>query len=352
MAQTNASATYSQNISALSAWLHTNTGIDVQADAPLSDHCTFHIGGPADLLLTPSTTEQLLTLLRQLRTRSVPYVIIGSGSNVLFDDAGFRGAVVLTEGLRDCTFSPMIAHTACPTVISAYSEVTTTRPAPTTRGGADTITVSCGAGLKLGTLCATAAQKGAGGLSFACGIPGSVGGAVFMNAGAYGGEMAQVVQSVQIFDPEKDDCLTIAVQDCAFGYRKSIFQTHPSWVILSATLQLAVQPTQTIRQEMQKNLTARREKQPLEYPSAGSVFRRYPGHYTAQIIEQAGLKGTRVGDAQVSEKHAGFIINRGAARAADVLALIKQIRETIYEKEQIWIEPEVRYIPAHPGKPG
>ena len=223
----------------------------------------------------PRRTEQLLTLLRQLRTRSVPYVIIGSGSNVLFDDAGFRGAVVLTEGLRDCMFSPMIAHTACPTVISACSEVTTTRPSPTTRGGVDTITVSCGAGLKLSTLCAAAAQKGAGGLSFACGIPGSVGGAVFMNAGAYGGEMAQVVQSVQIFDPEKDDCLTIAAQDCAFGYRKSIFQTNPSWVILSATLQLAVQPTQTIRQEMQKNLTARREKQPLEYPSAGSVFRRY-----------------------------------------------------------------------------
>ncbi|MBQ4042407.1 MAG: UDP-N-acetylmuramate dehydrogenase [Clostridia bacterium] len=285
---------------------------------PLSHHTTFHIGGPVDLFLEPKDEETLRFLLKRAKEEGVRTLVIGRGSNLLFADAGFRGAVICTSGMRTIQIE------------------------------GDRMTA--GAGCTLAS-CANAAQSASlAGMEFAHGIPGSVGGAVFMNAGAYDGEIAGILVRSRYYDREKDEFGELDGVSHCFGYRESVYRSHPEWVILSADFQLSPGNSGEIRGKMYDLMARRIEKQPLEYPSAGSTFKRYPGRYTAQMIDEAGLKGYSVGGAQVSEKHAGFVINRGGATAEDVLALIGHIRKTIFDKFGIHIETEVIFVPESEEK--
>lgn len=287
--------------------------VTLREQEPLCHHTTFRIGGPADLFLEPKDEETLRFLLRQAKKEGIRTIVIGRGSNLLFADAGFRGAVICTSGLRSLVVEDN--------------------------------RVTAGAGCTLAS-CANAAQAASlTGMEFAHGIPGSVGGAVFMNAGAYDGEIAGILIRSRYYDRERDEFGELDSVSHHFGYRESIYRSHPEWVILCAEFQLSPGNSGEIRGKMDDLMARRIEKQPLEYPSAGSTFKRYPGRYTAQMIDEAGLKGYSVGGAQVSEKHAGFVINRGDATAADILALIGHIRKTIFDKFGIHIETEVIFVP-------
>ena len=287
-------------------------GLAFKTDCPLAPASSFKIGGNADFVIFPSSTDELVSTVKYLRGSSIKHIVIGNASNVLFADEGYRGAVVFTKELKDITLD------------------------------AGRITAECG--VPLIALSVFAQRSGFEGLAFAYGIPGTLGGAVYMNAGAYEGEMKQIVESVTFYDPSSDEILTRYGEENEFGYRHS-FYSDKDLVILSAsfTLKKADDPA-AVRALMDEHMAARNSKQPLEYPSAGSTFKRYPGYYTGKLIEEAGLKGYTVGGAQVSEKHAGFVINKGGATAADVLALIDHIKSEIFKKNGIHIECEVRYI--------
>lgn len=280
-------------------------------DENLADLSGFKIGGPADVVIMPNSLHALETVVEAARSLSVRYDLFGNCSNLLFSDNGYRGAVILTKHLSGVSVDRNI------------------------------ISAECGASLMS---VAIAAEKAAlSGFEFAYGIPGTVGGAVCMNAGAYGGEISDVLLSADCIS-EDGTVRTLSKDECLFGYRHSIFLDRKSHV-LSAKFVLSPSDRSEIRAEMDALMQKRREKQPLEYPSAGSVFKRYPGYYTAKLIEEAGFKGLSVGGAQVSTKHAGFIINRGGATAADVCELISLIKKGIYDREGIEIETEVIIVP-------
>ena len=278
----------------------------------LSQDSTFRIGGNAAVAAFPADIEQLCDAIGFFRANGVYFTVIGKGSNVLFADEGFDGVVIFTSKLNR---------------ISADGNI---------------LTAECG--VPITYLSSVAQRNSLGGLEFAYGIPGTVGGAVFMNAGAYGGEVKDVVTSVGYFDPQTGKTGTMTADECGFGYRESVFQ-HSDKIVLSAVFSLKQRDAGLIKADMDDYMSRRREKQPLEFPSAGSTFRRYPGYFTAKLIDDAGLKGFSVGGAQVSEKHAGFVINRGNATAADVLALVAGIKKRIFEINGINIECEIRYIP-------
>ena len=286
--------------------------LEAEYDAPLSRLCTFKIGGPASLALWPLDEDALSAVVSAAAESGQKYTVCGSCSNILFDDEGYDGAVIFTTRIKEIRISGSV------------------------------MTAGCGA--PLSALAAAALRAGLSGLEFAYGIPGSAGGAVFMNAGAYGGEMKDVVASSDYFDASVLLSGTLDSSGHDFAYRHSSYMDHPERVILSAALSLTPGDPEAIRKKMDDNMSARREKQPLEYPSAGSAFKRAPGHYTAAMINAAGLKGYSVGGAQVSEKHAGFIINRGGATANDVKKLISVIREKVYAENGVDIEPEIRFI--------
>jgi len=285
--------------------------ITVKEQLSLSAHTTFRIGGPAALAVFPENAEQVCTVLMTCREYSVPCALIGNGSNLLCPDEGFAGCVLFTTAMKDITVK-------------------------------DTV-ITAGAGAALASICCTARDRGLTGLAFAYGIPGTLGGAIFMNAGAYGGEIGDCILDVTYLDTRTGKLQTISGTECGFSYRTSRFAEHRD-ILLSAHLSTEYGDTGTIRAEMEDISARRREKQPLESPSAGSAFKRYPGRFTAQLIDEAGLKGFSVGGAQVSEKHAGFIINRGGATASDVLSLMEQIQERIYALHSIRIEPEIRTL--------
>ncbi len=284
-----------------------------KCDYPLSSVTTFRIGGKADVAVWPKSADEMAALVAVCRAADSPFFVMGNGSDLLFDDLGYRGVVIVTTDMNGIK-----------------------------RKG-NTLIADCGVSL---TRLSSFAQKEAlGGLTFAYGIPGTVGGGVFMNAGGYGGEMKGVVTRVLWYDTETDEFGTYTGEENGFGYRDSVYQREHK-LILSAEMTLPDGDPEALRAEMEDYMRRRKEKQPLEYPSAGSTFKRYPGYFTAQLIDQAGLKGYTVGDAQVSEKHAGFVINRGSATCADVLQLIQDVQAVIREKNGIEIEPEVRYIPC------
>lgn len=286
-------------------------------DYPLSKLSTFRIGGNAAYAVYPKSTDEFAALTALCVSLSIPYTVLGNGSNVLCADDGYEGVVLVTTDMNAIT-----------------------------REG-NTVKADCGVSLTY--LASYAGKEGLGGLSFAYGIPGTVGGAVFMNAGAYGGEMKDVITSVSWYDPLTDESGEYSSEDCCFGYRESVFQKGDK-IILSMTVALTPADPAVLRAEMEELMARRRDKQPLEFPSAGSTFKRYPGYFTGKLIEEAGLKGYTVGGAQVSEKHAGFVINIGNATAADVLALIEHIKGVIFEKNGIHIECEVRYLTSADGK--
>ena len=278
---------------------------------PMKKHTTFQIGGPADCLVFPSTIQEVVGVFTLIRRYGVPFTVLGNGSNVLVLDGGIRGVVVKFDdnlaGLRQAGDR-----------------------------------VIAGAGALLKDVSEFAAACGLTGLEFAVGIPGSIGGAVFMNAGAYDGEISGVVSTVTAVTTE-GEVVRFTKETLQFGYRHSVFQENGA-VICEVELSLAPGDSKMIRMKME-DLTMRREnRQPLEMPSAGSTFKRPQGYFAGTLIEQTGLKGFRVGGAQVSQKHAGFVVNAGEATAKDVLDLIQEVQRLVYEKHGVELHPEVRTV--------
>lgn len=293
-------------VETLKAW-----GIPALEQEPLSLHTSFQIGGPARLFASPQNVEQLSRLIRHCRTEQIKYFVLGKGSNLLADDQGFDGVII--------EIGPAFSH------LSRSENL-----------------VSCGAGVPLTKLALFAASEGLAGLAFSYGIPGSVGGAVYMNAGAYGGEMKDVLASVTHLDENGEIC-TLQSGELELSYRHSVyFDNH--CVILEARLEMQEGDPSVIRAEMEEYMSRRKATQPLEMPSAGSTFMRPPGKFAGPLIECCGLKGYRIGGAQVSEKHAGFVVNAGGATAKDVLTLIEYIQKTVLEKTGVALNCEIKVL--------
>ncbi len=281
-------------------------------DEPMKKHTSFKIGGNAKLFFSVGNENDLRELLNLCKQSGVRYMIIGNGSNLLISDEGFDGAVIKLCGeFNDIT---LISDTE----------------------------IYCKAGVLLSKLCLFALEHSLSGLEFAYGIPGSVGGAVYMNAGAYNGEMKNVVLSCSHID-ENGETQTIGADNLDMSYRHS-FYSGKNYVITGVTLKLRKGKSDDIKLQMDDYMSRRKSKQPLNYPSAGSVFKRPTGYYAGALIEQAGLKGKQIGGAQVSEKHAGFIINKDNATAEDVCSLVKLIQETVKEKFGVDLECEIKKV--------
>lgn len=277
----------------------------------MSCHTTFKIGGPADYFLMPDKDTDVGRIVKICKESAIPYFILGNGSNLLVGDGGYRGAV-----------------------IQIYKNMS----AVTVEG--TKITVQAGA--LLSSVAAAAKNAALTGFEFAGGIPGTMGGAVVMNAGAYGGEMKDVLTEVTVMD-EEGEIVTLPADKLELGYRTSIIKTA-GYIVLEAKLQLKEGNPEVIRETM-KDLTIRRTtKQPLEYPSAGSTFKRPEGYFAGKLIMDSGLAGYQVGGAQVSEKHCGFVINAGGATARDVRTLMDNVRDIVYKKYGVTLEPEVKFL--------
>lgn len=285
--------------------------LELRRDEPMSKHTTFRIGGPAALMALPKSVSEAKTVLRAARELEVRPFFLGNGSNLLVADEGYPGFVVKLSGKFD-----------------EVREVS--------RG------LEAGSAALLSKLSKRALEEGLTGLEFAGGIPGSVGGAVAMNAGAYGGETAQTLEEVAFLDEAGEVC-ALPASECGFGYRRSIFSNR-NCLILWARFRLEPEDPAAIRARMDELTARRREKQPLEYPSAGSMFKRPTGHFAGALIEQCGLKGLTVGGAQVSAKHAGFVINLGGASCADVLELVRQVKEIVLRQTGVELEMEVKVL--------
>lgn len=288
-----------------------NAGAEFTPAVRLSELTTFKIGGACDALVTLPDADACRTVTAYLRENKIPFALIGRGSNLLVPDQGYRGVVLKLGG-------------------ELASEITEQ----------DGI-VTCGAGESLKNLCLFALDHSLTGLEFAYGIPGSVGGAVFMNAGAYDGEFSQVIESVTILD-EAGNIRTLNAAELELSYRHSIFMEQP-WLILKASVRLTSGEQDAIRAKMQDLLGRRKSKQPLEFPSAGSTFKRPAGSFASKLIDECGLKGYTAGGAQVSEKHAGFVINRGGATFDDVMAVCRHVQETVQAQTGyiLELEPEI-----------
>lgn len=286
--------------------------ISLRAEEPLSTHTSFHIGGPAEVMAFPKSAQELASLIKLSYDMDIKPVILGAGTNVLAPDCGLRGLVICTrDGFADvCRISD--------TEIYADSGATLKKTAILARDLSLT------------------------GLEFAHGIPGTVGGGVYMNAGAYGGELKQVVTKTTVLYPD-GTTETVAGEAQGFSYRHSAFMDHDCW-ILGAVFCLQTAEREAIRAKMQELSEKRRASQPLELPSAGSTFKRPVGGYAAALIQEAGLKGFQIGGAAVSEKHAGFVVNKGGATAQDVLNLMEEVKKRVYENSGILLEPEVRIL--------
>ena len=282
----------------------------VEKDVPLQRHTSFRIGGPARRMAFPDSREQLVILLGLAQECGVKPFILGKGTNLLVADEGLDTLVIKTEQM------------------SAIRQL-------------DDVTLEADAGVSLNRLAVFAQHLGLAGLEFAHGIPGSLGGAVCMNAGAYGGEMKQVVVEVAaLFD---DGVRYLTGEEAQFAYRHSLFSDVDA-VVLGAKMRLVKDDSAQIRQRMDDLIARRKQTQPLEYPSAGSTFKRPVGNFAGTLIEKTGLKGLSVGGAQVSEKHAGFVINIGGATCADVMELIAQVQKRVYEAHGVQLEPEVKIV--------
>ncbi len=288
-----------------------NEKIEYIQSAQMSEYTSFKIGGPADFLCFPDGLPQLKSLLSFCRDKNVPYFILGNGSNLLVSDLGVEGIVISLKHFNEITYHPAFE-------------------------------ISCSAGVKLSKLCTFALENSLSGLEFAWGIPGTVGGAIYMNAGAYNGEISSVLKECTFID-EEGNVVQADVSSLQLGYRSSIF-SDSSKVIVSAVFRLRNDRKDNIKAVMDDLINRRRTKQPLEYPSAGSTFKRPQGHFAGALIEECGLKGMAVGDAEVSEKHAGFVINKGSATCNDVLSLISKIKQEVFLHKSVTLEPEVKTV--------
>ena len=284
--------------------------LTVAKDEPMKKHTTFRVGGPADGYVCPAR-EELAAVLAAAREHQIPVTVVGNGSNLLVGDRGIRGLVV---------------------------EIGARMNAVSTEGN----TVVAGAGALLSKVASAAASAGLSGMEFAAGIPGSVGGAVTLNAGAYGGEMKDILQRVTVLTPEGTE-QELCPAELDLSYRHSCIASK-KYVVLEAVFSLTPAPEETIRAKMVELREKRVEKQPLEYPSAGSTFKRPEGYFAGKLIMDAGLRGFAVGDAQVSEKHCGFVINKGNATAAEIVALMEAVQARVKEQSGVTLEPEVKRI--------
>ena len=283
----------------------------VLVDEPMKRHTTFRIGGPADFFLLPSTVDEVRGILEICREEELPYFILGNGSNLLVSDKGYRGVII--QLYRNFSNISVEGNEIC-----------------------------ASSGALLSQIAAAARNASLTGFEFAGGIPGTLGGAVFMNAGAYGGELKDVLKEAVVMT-EQGEILTLPVEKLDMGYRTSRIK-KAGYLVLEARLVLEQGDMDKIR-DITKDLTEKRvSKQPLEYPSAGSTFKRPEGYFAGKLIMDAGLRGYQVGDAQVSEKHCGFVINKGNATAADVLTLIENVREKVQEPFGVTLEPEVKFL--------
>ena len=275
---------------------------------PMTKHTSFHIGGPAELMAQPQSEAELQSLLLKAAEAAVPVTLVGNGSNLLVRDKGIRGLVIkLGSMLRDIKVSGNV--------------------------------LTFGSGVSLAQASKKAAELGLSGMEFAVGIPGSIGGAVYMNAGAYDGEMSKVVKSVRVMDAA-GEVSELSASELDFGYRHSALQGSGK-IVTSVTVELAAGDKQAIAEKMADFSNRRITKQPLELPSAGSMFKRPPGYFAGTLIDQTGLKGYTVGGAQVSTKHAGFVVNIGGATAADVLQLISDVQAKVFAAHGVHLAPEV-----------
>lgn len=282
----------------------------IRLDEPMSQHTTFKTGGPADVFVTPESIDELVQVIGACRKLGVPYFVLGKGSDLLVSDEGYRGVMVALDELDAIAV--------------------------------DGNELVCEAGAALKDVAERACEAGLAGFEFACGIPGSIGGACFMNAGAYDGCMADVLASVDVLTPT-GDIATLAVDELALGYRASRVRTE-GLVVLRARIRLIPGDTELIRAKIDDLTQRREEKQPLEYGSAGSTFKRPEGYFAGKLIMDSGLKGYRVGDACVSTKHAGFVINLGSATSTDVRAVISHVQDEVERQFGVRLEPEVRFL--------
>ena len=285
-------------------------GVELRFEEPMANHTSFRIGGPVEVMAFPKNKEELSQTLKQSALLDCKPAILGAGTNVLAPDEGLRGLVIC---LKDC--------------LDGMERL-------------DDTTIRVSAGVTMTRAAVFAANLGLSGLEFAHGIPGTVGGGVYMNAGAYGGEICQVCKSVDVMDFQ-GNIRTFTNEEMGFSYRHSILEERDG-IVISAVFQLESKPEEEIRDKMKELMGKRSASQPLDKPSAGSAFKRPVGGYAAALIDQAGLKGYQVGGAAISTKHAGFAVNLGGATAADVQALLKQVSDIVYEKSGIRLEPEVR----------
>ena len=287
-------------------------GILVRENCALSEYSTFRVGGPARAAAFPNTREKLIKTLNSVRDFGTRYLVMGNGSNVVFSDAGFDGLVIFTGECK----SFMV----------------------------DGARIVADCGVSLGKIATTALEHGLTGAEFLFGIPGTVGGGVFMNAGAFGGTMADICVSSEYWDSDTGMIDTLDGNEQGFDVRTSIYDKNPQYVLLGATFVLRSGDAKQIRAQMDDFLSRRKKTQPLEYPSAGSVFKRPVGYFAGKLIEDCGLKGLTVGGAQVSQRHAGFIINIGGATSADIKALVDEIKSVVLRDTGVALECEIRFI--------
>lgn len=287
-----------------------DNSVEFKIDEPMCLHTSFKIGGAADIFISVRASAQLSAVLKMCGELNIPHFIIGKGSNLLVSDYGIEGAVISLLNMNG---------------VSVTEEE-----------------ITCGAGAALSDVCRAALDNSLSGIEFAYGIPGSIGGAVYMNAGAYGGEISATVSSAECLTPD-GSLLKVQAKDMNFGYRKSVFKEN-GMTVVSTVLRLKKGDKKEIEEKMEDYISRRKSKQPLEYPSAGSFFKRPEGYFAGALIEKNGLKGATVGGAQVSCKHAGFIINRGGATCQDVKKLSRKVSDTVFSADGIRLEPEVIFI--------
>ena len=285
--------------------------IEYICNEPMKNHTTFKVGGNAEFFVKVKSVDELSALIKFITQNNIPYFILGKGSNLLVSDEGIKGVVIILDG--------------------DFEKVEVNEE-----------TITAGAGASLTKMCRTALDNSLSGLEFAYGIPGTVGGAVIMNAGAYGGEMKDILQKVTVLTPD-GTMQTLSVEELELSYRHSIIP-EKGYLVISAVLKLQPGNADEIQSIMDDLKEKRVSKQPLEYPSAGSTFKRPEGYFAGKLIQDAGLRGFRVGGAQVSEKHCGFIINRDQATSTDICQLMQQVSEIVYEKFGVRLEPEVKKI--------
>nr|WP_296007376.1 UDP-N-acetylmuramate dehydrogenase [uncultured Blautia sp.] len=284
---------------------------NVKLQEPMSKHTTFRIGGPADFYLCPHSTKEVQQAVQICKEENLPYFILGNGSNLLVSDKGYRGVIIQLWK----NFSDISVKGCC---------------------------ITAKAGALLSKVAAEALEAGLTGMEFASGIPGTIGGAVFMNAGAYGGEMKDIIKEVKVLD-DQGEVRVLSNEEMKLGYRTSIVK-EKGYTVLSAVLELKKGEPSVIRETMEDLKNRRTSKQPLDMPSAGSTFKRPEGYFAGKLIMDSGLRGFSVGGAQVSEKHCGFVVNKGGATAEDVTVLIREVQRRVKEKFGVELETEVRFL--------